>query len=80
MGQIALISPPQAKMRHSGRSITVHASEGVEKAINANGNDFMSLNLKLRFDLNPDSIKHIWGNSARGRLCGCVGRRLSVGG
>lgn len=31
MGHIAPIFPPLAKMRHSDRSITVHASEGAEK-------------------------------------------------
>lgn len=37
-----------------------------KKAVNANGDGFTSLNLGLRFDLNPDSINHIWGNSMRG--------------
>lgn len=48
-----------------------------KKAVNANGDAFTSLNLGLRFDLNPDSIHHIWGNSMRGD---CVGRRGNVGG
>lgn len=37
-----------------------------KQAVNANSDGFTSLTLGLTFDLNPDSIKHIWGNSTRG--------------
>lgn len=37
-----------------------------KQAENANSDSFTSLTLGLTFDLNPDSIKHIWGNSTRG--------------
>lgn len=53
-------------MRHSGRSITVHASEGAEKALNVNSDGFRILTLGLRFDVNPGCINHTWGNSVRG--------------
>lgn len=63
-------------MRHSDRRITAYALEEQRQAVNANGNSFTSLKLGLRFDLNPDSINYIWGNSMREDCVGeCSGGR-----
>lgn len=83
MGHIVPVFPPLAKMRHSDLSITVRLCTvclrgSRKKEVNANSDGFTSLDLGLSFDLNPDSIHHIWDNYMRGDcvdvwMCGETG-------
>lgn len=47
-------------------TVTILPQRKQKWAGNADGNDFMSLNMGLRFGLSRDNINYIWGNSMRG--------------